>query len=134
MSKSKAYATQPSGSYTCHVPAKLPREVSVVVSISGKVAHPVGREVVEFQAVAPDRGIIRKDTHVQQFRRSFDAFLQRVTGAGGIPPSIISMGVRPANIFCGLRRKLQSKVEETSASRYSRMICLSSDLSRRSSS
>lgn len=74
--------TCPEPSYICHVPANLPREVSVVVSISGKVAHPVGREVVEFQAVAPDRGIIRKDTHVQQFRRSFDAFLQRVTGAG----------------------------------------------------
>lgn len=56
--------------------------MSVVVSISGKVTHPAGREVVEFKALKPDRGIIRKEAHVQLFRRSFDAFLQRVTGAG----------------------------------------------------
>jgi hypothetical protein len=74
--------TCPEPSYTFSVPEKLPREVSVVVSISGKVPHPAGLEVVEFQAVAPDRGIIRKDAHLQQFRRSFDAFLQRVTAAG----------------------------------------------------
>ena len=32
----------------------------------------------EFQAVAPDRGIIRKEAHVQQFRTSFNAFLQQL--------------------------------------------------------
>jgi hypothetical protein len=37
---------------------------------------------VEFQALEPYRGIIRKEAHVQQFRRSFDAFLLRVNGAG----------------------------------------------------
>lgn len=72
----------PEPAYTYNVPEKLSREVSVVVSVSGKVGHPVGREIVEFQALAPDRGIIRKEAHVQQFRRSFDAFLQRITGAG----------------------------------------------------
>lgn len=72
----------PDPAYTHNVPEKLPREVSVVVSISGKVRHPVGREIVEFQALEPDRGIIRKEAHVQQFRRSFDSFLQSVTGAG----------------------------------------------------
>ena len=72
----------PDPTYTHNVPEKLPREVSVVVSISGKVRHPVGREVVEFHALEPGRGIIRKEAHVQQFRRSFDAFLQRITGAG----------------------------------------------------
>lgn len=72
----------PDPAYTHNVPEKLPREVSVVVSISGKVRHPVGREIVEFQALEPDRGIIRKEEHLQQFRRSFDSFLQRVTGAG----------------------------------------------------
>lgn len=72
----------PEPTFTYTVPEKLPREVSVVLSISGKVAHPPDREVVEFRAVAPDRGIIRKDAHVQQFRRSFNAFLQRITDAG----------------------------------------------------
>ena len=74
--------TCPEPSYTYNVPETLPREVSVVVSISGKASTPTGREVVEFQAVSPDRGILRKEAHLHQFRRSFDAFLQRVTGAG----------------------------------------------------
>ena len=98
-------------SYTWHVPAKLPREVSVVVSISGKVAHPVGREVVEFQAVAPNRGIIRKDTHVRQFRRSFDAFLQRVTGAGACVVHIYPATLLSASIEIG-RMLLPKTFEE----------------------
>ncbi|WP_155772351.1 SAVED domain-containing protein [Pseudomonas brassicacearum] len=69
-------------SYICDVPKVLPREVSVVVSISGKVAFPIGREVVEFRAELPNRGIIRKEEHLLSFRREFDGFLQRLTGAG----------------------------------------------------
>lgn len=72
----------PEPSYTFTVPPTLPREVSVVVSISGRAQHPVGRDVVEFQAVAPDRGIIRKEAHVQQFRTRFNAFLQQLFKAG----------------------------------------------------
>jgi hypothetical protein len=72
----------PEPSYTFVVPPVLPREVSVVVSISGRAQHPVGRKVVEFHAVAPDRGIIRKESHVQQFRTSFNAFLQKLSTAG----------------------------------------------------
>ena len=72
----------PEPSYTFTVPHELPREVSVVVSISGRAQHPIGREVVEFQAVAPDRGIIRKESHIQQFRTSFNAFLQQLFRAG----------------------------------------------------
>ena len=72
----------PEPSYTFVVPPVLPREVSVVVSISGRAQHPVGREVVEFRAVAPDRGIIRKESHVQQFRTNFNAFLQKLYTAG----------------------------------------------------
>ena len=72
----------PEPSYTFTVPHALPRAVSVVVSISGRAEHPVGRDVVEFQAVAPDRGIIRKESHVQQFRTSFNAFLQQLFTAG----------------------------------------------------
>jgi hypothetical protein len=70
------------GSYTYNVPETLPREVSVVVRISGRATSPTGREVVEFQALSPDRGILRKDAHPHQFRRGVDAFLQRLTGAG----------------------------------------------------
>lgn len=72
----------PEPSYTFTVPFTLPREVSVVVSISGRAQHPMGRDVVEFQAVAPDRGIIRKEAHVQLFRTSFNAFLQQLFKAG----------------------------------------------------
>lgn len=72
----------PDPSYTFTVPPELPREVSVVVSISGRAQHPIGREVVEFQAVAPDRCIIRKESHIQQFRTGFNAFLQQLFTAG----------------------------------------------------
>lgn len=72
----------PEPQYAYKVPATLPREVSVVVSISGKAQHPIGRAVVEFEAVAPGRGIIRKDVHVQQFRTSFNSFLQHLFAAG----------------------------------------------------
>jgi hypothetical protein len=72
----------PEPKFTYNVPTALPREVDVVVSISGKVAHPVGRDVVEFAAEAPDRGIIRKEAHLQSFRSQFNAFLQRLSGAG----------------------------------------------------
>ena len=72
----------PEPQYTYDVPTTLPREVSVVVSISGRAEHPVGRDVVEFRAVAPDRGIIRKEVHLQQFRTGFDGFLQRLFCAG----------------------------------------------------
>lgn len=72
----------PEPQYAYNVPATLPREVSVVVSISGRAQHPVGRVVVEFEAVAPGRGIIRKDAHLQQFRTSFNAFLQHLFAAG----------------------------------------------------
>lgn len=72
----------PEPQYTYNVPATLPREVSVAVSISGRAQHPVGREVVEFRAVAPDRGIIRKEVHLHQFRTSFNAFLQLLFAAG----------------------------------------------------
>jgi hypothetical protein len=74
--------TCPEPKFSYSVPEKLPREVSVVVSISGKVSQPIGRDVAAFQAVAPNRGIIRKEAHLQQFRSSFNAFLQSLTGAG----------------------------------------------------
>lgn len=72
----------PEPQYAYGVPAALPREVAVVVNISGRAQQPVGRTVVEFAAVAPGRGIIRKEVHLQQFRASFNAFLQLIFAAG----------------------------------------------------
>lgn len=72
----------PEPQYTYDVPATLPREVSVVVSISGRAQQPVGRAFVEFGAVAPDRGIIRKEEHLQRLRASFNSFLQLIFAAG----------------------------------------------------
>lgn len=72
----------PEPQYTYDVPKTLPREVTAVVSLSGRAQHPVGRAVVEFAAVAPGRGIIRKDAHLLQFRTSFNAFLQHLFAAG----------------------------------------------------
>jgi hypothetical protein len=74
--------TCPEPSYTHSVPETLPREVSVVVSISGRASTPTGRKVVEFRALSPDRSILRKEAHLHQFRRSFDVFLQRINSAG----------------------------------------------------
>lgn len=72
----------PEPQYIFDVPTTLPREVSAVVSLSGRAQHPVGRAVVEFAAVTPGRGIIRKEAHLQQFRTSFNAFLQHLFAAG----------------------------------------------------
>ena len=72
----------PEPQYTYEVPATLPREVAIVVNISGRAQQPVGRAVVEFGAVAPGRGLIRKEVHLQQFRASFNAFLQLIFAAG----------------------------------------------------
>lgn len=72
----------PEPQYTYDVPTTLAREVSVVVSLSGKAQHPAGHIVVEFEATAPGRGILRKETHLQQFRTSFNAFLQCLFAAG----------------------------------------------------
>lgn len=74
--------TCPEPKFICDVPTTLPREVSVVVSISGKAVPPLGRDIVEFAAEAPDRGIIRKEAHLHLFRTRFNAFLQRLSGAG----------------------------------------------------
>jgi hypothetical protein len=72
----------PEPQYVFDVPKTLSREVSAVVSLSGRAQHPVGHAVVEFAAVTPGRGIIRKEAHLQQFRTSFNAFLQHLFAAG----------------------------------------------------
>lgn len=69
--------------YEYNVPAALPKEVSVLISISNLVVRPSGNgPVVEFRAVLPNRGIIRSETHVLEFRRQFNAFLMALIRAG----------------------------------------------------
>ena len=69
--------------YQFDVPPKLPREVAVVVSVSNLATPPVDeRPVVEFRAVVPNRGIIRTEAHVLEFRRQFNAFLMALIRAG----------------------------------------------------
>lgn len=66
----------PTPSYYFDVPEKLPREVAVVISISNRATQPeTSFPVVEFSAVNPNRGIIRTEAHVLEFRRQFNAFL-----------------------------------------------------------
>lgn len=100
----------PEPKFTFSVPTSLPREVSVVVSISAMVTHPPGREVVEFAAEAPDRFIIRKEAHLKAFRAQFDAFLQRLSGAGVRVLYIYPATSLSASIEIG--RMLLSKVFE----------------------
>jgi hypothetical protein len=69
--------------YRFDVPAKLPREVSVVVSISNIATPPSDeRPVVEFRAEVPNRGIIRTEADVLEFRRQFNVFLMALIRAG----------------------------------------------------
>jgi hypothetical protein len=73
----------PAPTYKFDVPDKLPREVSVVVNISGLATPPdLQMPVVEFRAEAPNRGIIRTEAHVLEFRRQFNAFLNALNAAG----------------------------------------------------
>lgn len=73
----------PAPEYSFEVPDIVPREVSVVVSISGKASRPANASVVEFQAVVPGRGIIRTEEHLRAFRGAFDKFLLKIVQAGG---------------------------------------------------
>lgn len=72
----------PAPQFTYAVPDTLPREVAAVVSISNIAQPPAGRDLVEFKAIAPNRGIIRTEAHVQAFRREFNAFLLHLHRAG----------------------------------------------------
>lgn len=72
----------PAPQFTYTVPDILPREVYVMVSISNRALQPVGKDVVEFMAVEPNRGIIRTEVHLLSFRREFDAFLLHLHRVG----------------------------------------------------
>lgn len=84
--------------FAAEVPDSLPREVAVVVSITNRAVPPTRHPIVEFRAEAPDRGIIRTEAHLLQFRRDFNSFLLRITRAGAriihiYPATPLSAGV-----------------------------------------
>jgi hypothetical protein len=82
--------------YQFDVPPELPREVCVVVSISNKGTPPSDeRRVVEFRAVAPNRGIIRTEAHLLEFRLQFNAFLMALIRAG-----VEVLHIMPATPLC----------------------------------
>ncbi|MBP0633179.1 MULTISPECIES: SAVED domain-containing protein [unclassified Cupriavidus] len=72
----------PAPQFCYEVPATLPVEVAAVISISNRAVRPEMANVVEFQAIEPNRGIIRTEDHVQAFRREFNAFLMQLVRAG----------------------------------------------------
>lgn len=76
-------ATCAAPSYEFNVPTGLPAEVAVVVSISNVAVPPFAEmPVLHFKAVKPDRGIIRTEAHVLEFRRQFNAFVLALIRAG----------------------------------------------------
>jgi len=72
----------PAPKFVYSVPDQLPREAGAVISISNIATRPPGDSLVEFRAFAPNRGIIRTEGHVQEFRREFNAFLMRLVQSG----------------------------------------------------
>ncbi|MYN29203.1 HNH endonuclease [Duganella levis] len=73
----------PAPKYHFDVPEKLTSEVAVLVSLSGRAARPnLEMPVLEFRAEEPNRGIIRSEAHVLEFRRQFNAFLNALNAAG----------------------------------------------------
>jgi hypothetical protein len=54
----------------------------VVISITNRADHPASPEVVEFQAVVPNRVIIRQEKHVAIFRQQFNSFLMLLVRSG----------------------------------------------------
>lgn len=69
--------------YEFNVPPVLPKEVSALISISNAAVQPGGNATaVEFRALNPNRGIIRTEAHILEFRRQFNAFLMTLITAG----------------------------------------------------
>lgn len=68
--------------FTYTVPDTLPREVAVMINISNIAQLPAGMRAVEFRAVEPNRGIIRTEAHLLDFRREFNAFLLNLNRSG----------------------------------------------------
>ncbi|MFM2057747.1 MAG: hypothetical protein RLY71_2132 [Pseudomonadota bacterium] len=85
----------PTPRFIFDVPDKLPREVAALVNISNTVVYPENLPVIEFRAVAPNRGIIRTEDHLKAFRLSFNAFLLQLVRAG-----VRVLHLHPATPLC----------------------------------
>lgn len=86
----------PAPTFAFEVPEKLPREVAAVISISNMATRPeLDMPIVEFRAVVPNRGIIRTEAHVLEFRRQFNAFLMALVRAG-----VQELHILPATPLC----------------------------------
>lgn len=72
----------PAPKFTYAVPDTLPREVAALVNISNIAQPPTGMSAVEFRAVEPNRGIIRTEAHMLNFRRAFNAFVLNLHRSG----------------------------------------------------
>lgn len=72
----------PAPKFTYTVPGSLPREVAAMVNISNIAQFPTGMDTVEFGAAKPNRGIIRTEAHLLDFRREFNAFLMNLHRSG----------------------------------------------------
>lgn len=72
----------PAPEFTYNVPDALPQEVAVMVNVSNIAQPPTGMSAVEFRAVEPNRGIIRTESHLLDFRREFNAFLLNLHRSG----------------------------------------------------
>lgn len=105
----------PAPSYVFDKPTTLPREVAVEISISGRVqgvsAVHTDKPVLKFGAAAPDRGIIRADAHLQDFRRNFNSFLLGLVGAGARVIHLHPAAPLSANVELG-RLLLAKTLEE----------------------
>ncbi len=74
-----------SPAYAFDVPTVLPREVAIEIGISSRVSGvvaPLDGVIVRFEAVKPNRAIIRTEADVLEFRKCFNEFLVAVTRAG----------------------------------------------------
>jgi hypothetical protein len=72
----------PSPKFIYNVPDRLPREVAAMVNVSNIAQLPTGMSAVEFRAVEPNRGIIRTEAHLLDFKREFSAFLLKLHRSG----------------------------------------------------
>lgn len=75
----------PAPSFQFSVPASLPREVAVevcVTSLVSDVQPPHEVPIVRFEAASPNRGIIRTDAHLDEFRKRCNEFFVALTAAG----------------------------------------------------
>lgn len=82
--------------YHFDVLTSLPKEVAAVVSISNRAASPASDvPIVEFKAAAPNRGIIRREAHLLEFRRQFNAFLMSLVRGG-----VQVLPLHPATPLC----------------------------------